>query len=40
METVTLMLSEGEPLMMGFAEEVVFFGVESRERRRRGEREV
>jgi hypothetical protein len=40
METVTLTLSDGEPLIVGLGWEVVFLGVERRERRRRGEREV
>lgn len=40
METVTLTLSDGEPLIVGLGCEVVFLGVERRERRRRGEREV
>jgi hypothetical protein len=40
METVTLTLSDGEPLIVGLGWEVVFLGVERRERRRSGEREV
>ena len=39
-ETVTLMLSEGDPLMVGFGRDVVFFGVDKRERRSKGDRDV
>jgi hypothetical protein len=40
METVTLIVSEGEPFIVGLGREVVLFGIDRRERSRRGDRAV